>query len=75
MTSITMNSMILSAETLRAIENMGKTSRYFVVNASGDLVRLNAQGKAMRWAYAQRGAALAAARRCGGLVYDRYVWS
>lgn len=57
--------------TIQSLRTLASPERYYVLDATGALARMNAHGKAVRWAYARRSAALAAARRCRGVVYDR----
>lgn len=47
------------------------TGRYFVVDANGRVINRNEFGKAVRWSFAQLGAADAQAHRSGGRVYDK----
>ena len=47
------------------------SDRYFVIDADGELLTRNEYGKALGWAFTQRGAALNAARRGNAFVYDK----
>jgi len=62
---------VISPETLRIMSVV--SSRFFLVQPDGSLMRLNEYGKAIEWCYSQRAAALRNAKRNPGkaVVYDK----